>query len=131
MKSIKIFFALAIAAISFISNACENSETKAIIAVKQKSSEELVSKIFDNDFNEPEINIKELFYNCYRSNDPRACQELIALAAYAIMVDRAKSGEIILSQEKTIATLRETLDLANEREKRRVERISKRKQAKK
>lgn len=138
MKNIKRLFILAIAATSLLSNACEESnniseaaDTQVSVVLFDTGLDGVVTILpIDNERTKEQMYFKQLFSGCYRDNDINACKKLAELVAYQALYERQLSAELIHSQEKTIGTLRDALDLSNEREKRRAARINKRKPAK-
>lgn len=138
MENIKRFFIFAIVATSFLSNACEEAnntseaaDTQVSIVLFDTGLDGVVTILpIDNEHSEEQMYFNRLLSGCYRDNDINACKKLAEFVAYQALYESQLSAELIHSQEKTNATLRESLDLSNERERRRAERINKRKQAK-
>jgi hypothetical protein len=139
MKNIKRFFILASVATTFLTNACEeaNNTSEAVdrqvsVALFDTGLDGVVTILpIDNECSEERMYFKQLFSECYRDNDINACKKLAELVEYQALYERQFAAELIHSQEKTNATLREALDLSHERERRKTAKINKRKQAKK
>lgn len=139
MKNSKKFLLLAIAATSLLSNACDEANNasdpikeEVSITFEPVTSDVIILQPSDsNDRDEQRPYLAQLFHDCYRHNDTKACQKLALFTAYQLLHERQLSAELIHSQEKTNATLRESLDLSHERERRKMAKINKRKQAKK
>lgn len=74
--------------------------------------------------------LASFFSECYKKNNAQACQQLLALAEKKNLIDKLILSRMIIAQQQTIDTHEETIQNFNELNRRRNERINKRKEAK-
>jgi len=127
-KLLLLAVAMTSAATGFLSNACETNTDISIVPFESVFVDAIILQPVDGEGNKYKPHWAQLFEDCYRHNDVQACQQLGVLMAYKMLHERQFSAETIRFHEKTNATLIESLDLSNERERRRTERINKRRQ---
>jgi hypothetical protein len=131
MKNSKNLLLLAMAMISLLNNARDSNEDTLIVPFESTFTDVIILQPIDDERSEYNPHWAKLFEDCYRQNDVQACQKLGVLIAYKTLHERQNALETIHSQEKTIASLRDAIDVSTEREKRRAERKNKRHKQKK
>jgi len=138
MKNTKLFLSLAAAVIYSACGACEDAnfyrDGEDILPVA--STVEVV--IFEEapQHDTARDRFTDLFTECYKNDNARACQEIIAFTEKKLLINElillnelhSKQQELNHKQG-TIDTQRETIDVLNELNRRRNERINKRREA--
>ncbi len=83
--------------------------------IAETGLENVIPVVMGNEDSRLRIQVDDLLNGCYRENDAQACQQLIALAAYRTIAERAEFQETITAQRKTIAVHEQMIDNHNER----------------
>jgi hypothetical protein len=105
-----------------------NEASITVAPLEDVTFEDLIPEFIDAEHNGSKVPLEYLFGDCYRCHNAKACQELLAFAAFKIISDKNELRAIINSQEQTIITQRDTLKVYNELNERRHARLRKRKQ---
>ncbi len=120
MKNTKLLFGFAAAAIHCMSVACEDGNINTSLMVCPVEITEF-DEVPEHHFSGEEL-YNLLKIECYRNNNPQACQQLLAFAEKKIIMTQAILNTQLQQKQQTI-------EIYEAAEKRRAERRSKRKEA--